>query len=54
MQKTMKAVTVVADDVQSRAYFYAFACSAQRTRLRTVKTMPAHAHTFDYLVYKHV
>ena len=54
MQKTMKAVTVVADDVQSRAYFYAFACSAQRTRLPTVKTMPTHAHTFDYLVNKHV
>ena len=47
MQKTMKAVTVVADDVQSRAYFYAFACSALRTRMRTVKTMPAHAHTLN-------
>ena len=54
MQKTMKAVTVVADDVQSRAYFYAFACSAERTRMPTVKTMLAQAHTFDYLVNKNV
>ena len=52
MQKTMKAVTVVADDVQ-RANAYAFACALSSARVRSVAVLLGSAHVRAFVLLAH-